>query len=133
MPTPGTSGRFERTDRLLDSRDFRRVMRTGSRKASRDLVVFSTTKQEFPNKNRNLGSIRPDVSRIGITASRKVGNAVIRNQFKRRVREWFRTHRAELDPSVDLLVIARHSGARLDAAALDGRLRKLLGLGPGRE
>jgi ribonuclease P protein component len=77
-----------------------------------------------------LGVVDRDANRIGITASRKVGNAVVRNQFKRRIREWFRTHRDELDPGLDLLVIARRSGARLDSGALDRRLRHLLGLEP---
>jgi RNase P protein component len=62
-------------------------------------------------------------SRLGITASRKVGNAVRRNRFKRRVREWFRRRRSELDPSVDLVVIARKSGAGLEMAELDRQLQ----------
>lgn len=69
-------------------------------------------------------------SRIGITVSRKVGNAVVRNRFKRRIREWFRAHRDELDPPVDLVVIARRPGGGLSLAELDARLRSLLGLAP---
>jgi len=77
-------------------------------------------------ESSNLGPI----SRIGITVSRKVGNAVVRNRFKRRIREWFRAHRDELDPPVDLVVIARRPGGRLSLAELDARLRDLLGLDP---
>jgi ribonuclease P protein component len=57
-----------------------------------------------------------------------VGNAVRRNRFKRRVREWFRRRRLDLDPPVDLVVIARRSGAALEMAELDQRLSGLLEL-----
>jgi len=42
---------------------------------------------------------------MGITASRKVGNAVVRNRTKRRIREVYRRwgHRSKL-PATDLVV-----------------------------
>lgn len=52
-----------------------------------------------------------ETSRLGITASRKVGNAVTRNRIKRLVREFFRHHQFEIQPSQDVLVIARESAA----------------------
>jgi ribonuclease P protein component len=44
--------------------------------------------------------------RLGITVTRKVGNAVRRNRIKRLVREWFRCRQQELSPC-DLVVIAK--------------------------
>ncbi|MCR9094487.1 MAG: ribonuclease P protein component [bacterium] len=125
MSPDGTTGPFRRSDRLLDSRDFRRVLRRGRRRASRDLVVVTADPWRKPNDSEDLGS----GSRLGITISRKVGNAVVRNRFKRRVREWFRAHRDELGADLDLVVIARRPAGRMGLGELDGRLRDLLGLG----
>jgi len=63
-------------------------------------------------------------SRLGITASRRVGNAVARNRVKRRVREWFRRARTDWD-SRDVVVIARHPATLL---AFDELSRQLSGL-----
>ena len=69
--------------------------------------------------------------RLGITASRKVGNAVVRNRVKRATREWFRTRRDRIahEPGgLDLVVIARRAAAGLAptqiAHALDGLLTR---------
>ncbi|HKK52704.1 MAG TPA: ribonuclease P protein component, partial [Myxococcota bacterium] len=111
------------------SRDFRRVMRSGRRRASQDLVVLTCRRDGRSGQGEALDSDSTRGSRrLGITASRKVGDAVRRNRFKRRVREWFRRNREELPPSLDLVVIARRSGAQLDSRELDDRLRSLLGL-----
>jgi ribonuclease P protein component len=45
-------------------------------------------------------------SRLGITVTRKVGNAVRRNRIKRLAREWFRSRRSEFG-SCDLVLIAK--------------------------
>ncbi len=51
-------------------------------------------------------------SRLGITASRKVGNAVVRNRIKRLIREFFRRHYYQIHPPRDFVVIARASASQ---------------------
>lgn len=45
-------------------------------------------------------------ARIGLSVSRRVGNAVVRNRVRRLIREVFRRHASAL-PNVDLVVIAK--------------------------
>jgi len=65
-------------------------------------------------------------SRLGLTVSRRVGGAVVRNRVKRRIREWFRSRCELLSSGLDLVVIARPSARRLDGHALHRELTKLL-------
>lgn len=122
------TGCFRRSDRLLDSRDFRRVLRCGRRYAHRDIVVIATPTDIKTSNFNKLRDSKDSGSRLGITVSRKVGGAVVRNRFKRRIRAWFRARRSEFRTDLDLVVIARRSGASLSQHQLDARLSKLLGL-----
>ena len=49
--------------------------------------------------------------RLGITVTKKVGNAVVRNRIKRLVREWMRLH-GWVPPGWDMVVVAKDSAAR---------------------
>ncbi len=67
-----------------------------------------------------------DRPRLGITVSRRVGNAVERNRIKRCVREWFRAARGSWSREADVVVIARRGAAALTGAEIR---RELDGLG----
>ena len=58
------------------------------------------------------------VTRLGLTVSSKVGNAVERARIKRRLRELFRRQRARLPEGLDVVLIARQSAREADFAAL---------------
>lgn len=47
--------------------------------------------------------------RVGVVASRKVGNSVARSRAKRRMREQFRLNRNRLSPEFDIILVARRS------------------------
>ena len=66
--------------------------------------------------------------RLGITASRKVGNAVARNRVKRAVREWFRTERRSLSADRDYVVILRAKACELSAGDLARELSVALAI-----
>ena len=65
-------------------------------------------------------------SRLGVTVSRRVGGAVVRNRVKRRIREWFRRRCEQLSPGLDLVVIARPSASRLDGQEVTRELTELV-------
>jgi ribonuclease P protein component len=51
-------------------------------------------------------------ARLGVTVSRKVGGAVVRNRVKRWVRESCRRMQDQLPAGTDLVVVARPSAAK---------------------
>lgn len=69
------------------------------------------------------GASRP--GRLGITASRRVGNAVVRNRIKRQVREWFRAERKTSVRGLDIVVIARRGVEQWPAARIRAELDRL--------
>jgi ribonuclease P protein component len=65
-------------------------------------------------------------ARLGITVSRRVGGAVVRTRVKRRLREWFRTHRALFPMGKDFVVIARPTAATAPAEEIGRELEGVL-------
>ncbi len=123
-----SSLRFRRADRLLDSRDFTRVLQSGRRRSSAELVVVTAPMDPAtPGHPASIAGQTPR-SRLGITVGRKAGPSVKRNRFKRRVREWFRHHRDAIAEPLDVVVIARRPGIDLGWVELGEHLSRLLGL-----
>ena len=113
------TGLFGRSSRILKSQDFVRVSRKGQRRASSEFVVLSVVEPSCPGRTTRD-------PRLGLSTSRAVGNAVVRNRIRRQVREWFRREREKLPASLDLVVIARKRAATLETAEIFRSLDRLV-------
>ncbi|PLX97698.1 MAG: ribonuclease P protein component [Desulfuromonas sp.] len=56
---------------------------------------------------------RNETSRLGVTVSRRVGNAVVRNRVKRLLREYFRLNSISSADHLDISIIARPGAGQL--------------------
>ncbi|MDI6796831.1 MAG: ribonuclease P protein component [Desulfatibacillaceae bacterium] len=65
--------------------------------------------------------------RLGITVTKKVGNAWVRNRIKRRVREFFRQNRHLLPQALDINIIAKKMAADADHESCRKALESLFG------
>jgi ribonuclease P protein component len=99
--------------RLRARGDFIRVQRRGHRFDNGAAAGF------FASVGPGLGR----TTRLGITVTKRVGGAVVRNRVKRLVREAFRWHRALLGPAQrDIVVIARPQAAQMDSSQITAEL-----------
>lgn len=64
-------------------------------------------------------------TRLGLTVSSKVGNAVARNRVRRHLREWFRKEQAQWPTGLDVVVIAKVPAATATSVALGASMAKL--------
>lgn len=101
-PTP-TGERFPRWVRLRRRSEFKRVYDGGRKCVRRFLVVYVAPAAEPPDGAPASAS----PTRLGITASRRVGKATVRNRIRRRVRELYRRWHSSLAPGHDIVVNAR--------------------------
>ncbi len=113
--------RFRRADRVLSPRDFKRVLKSGRPGTSEGFVVV------IARRPRNTVT-KSDESRqrLGVTVSKRVGNAVIRNYIKRRIREWFRHARKQLPDRSDVVVIARCAARGLSGSEVTKVLNAMI-------
>ncbi len=105
--------RLPKSRRIRKRFEFVRLQRAGGRRAGACFVVI-------------VAPANGGVSRLGITVSRKVGGAVVRNRIKRLVREFFRHHQRQLTPPRDIVVIARTAAVHASYAAVAQELGRAL-------
>ena len=96
---------------LTKKEQFDSVYKRGSNWANKNLVI-----RVLPN---NL-----EISRFGITVSRRVGKAVVRNRIKRLIRETVR--KIPFNPGYDIVFIARVSVAEARYSQVEESIKGLL-------
>lgn len=85
---------FRKHERIRRRKDYTTVFQLGQRFHSKNFTVII---------NRN----ELEVSRLGLSVSKKVGKAVRRNRIKRLLREFFRLSKSILPASQDIVIIVR--------------------------
>ena len=61
---------------------------------------------------------RSQTNRVGITVSKKLGKAHVRNRIRRRLREVYRLHESQFLPGWDIVVVARNKALHVSFADL---------------
>lgn len=97
--------------RLSRSSDFQRIYRQGSSTASRYLVLYAF---------RRAVDAPAEGPRLGLSVSKKLGGAVVRNRVKRLLREAFAAHESQVSREYDVVFIARPQVLELVARQQEG-------------
>lgn len=115
MTSPGRG--FSRAVRLLRPADFTLVYGRRASAAAGPIVVYAA-----PNRCADGGV------RLGLSVSRRIGGAVVRNRWKRTLREAFRAVRGDLPAGHDYVVVVRSGLAPAGAEAAQALRESLVTL-----
>lgn len=104
---------FSKDERLLNRRDFVNLNQLGKRYQTAHFIVIL--------KHNGLG-----ITRLGVTASKKVGNAVKRNKVKRLIREFFRLNKTRFPQSYDIVIVAKKGAYGLNSRQIKEELGEII-------
>ena len=99
--------------RIKDKREFENIIKCGKIIKNAHFVIYY--------KERKVS-----FSRFGITLSKKFGNAVKRNKYRRILREIIRNNEKKFENTYDYIIIMKKSGDSLDYLAIEHALLNLI-------
>src|SRR5690625_329103 len=100
--------------RVKDNKEFQSIFKNGKSFANRQLVIYYIKK---PGQTH---------FRVGLSVGKKIGNAVMRNQIKRYLREAFISLEDKINPDLDIIIIARNPTINMDYHQIKRSLSHLL-------
>ncbi len=100
------------SDSLKRNIDFQNVYQNGKSYANKYLVMYVLENNT-------------DQNRLGISASKKVGNSVVRHRMARLVRESYRLHESIFNSGLDIVVVVRNSASRISYHEMESALLHL--------
>ncbi|AQY52393.1 ribonuclease P [Listeria weihenstephanensis FSL R9-0317] len=102
--------------RIKKDDEFQRVFKKGKSFANRQFVVYIFKREDLAH------------FRIGLSVSKKIGNAVVRNHIKRRIRQSFHELNEQIVQGYDYIIIARKPAANMDFHEIKKSLTHVLKL-----
>ncbi|MFS1664076.1 ribonuclease P protein component [Streptococcus sp. zg-JUN1979] len=105
---------MKKTYRVKSDKDFQQLFHRGKSIANRKFVIYHL-------------KTRDDHFRVGLSVSKKLGNAVVRNRIKRRIRHILQECKPYLQ-TTDFVVIARKGVEELDYHDMAKNLKHVLTL-----
>jgi ribonuclease P protein component len=103
---------MKRAVTIKENYEFRRLYQKGKSAVGSGMVIYC-------RKNK-LGR-----NRLGLTASTKLGHAVVRNRARRRLREVYRLNSGQLRQGYDLILVARSRTATVSWKELNDTFFRL--------
>lgn len=88
--------------RIKKNKEFQTVFQNGKSMANRQFVIYVLNKPE------------QEFFRIGLSVSKKIGNAVTRNRVKRLIKQFFLEYKLNIYPGKDYVIIARNPAAEMN-------------------
>ncbi|WP_064092103.1 ribonuclease P protein component [Rossellomorea aquimaris] len=105
---------MRKDQRVKKNKEFQEIFKKGTSYANRQFVLYLLKKEE------------PQPFRIGISVSKKIGNAVCRNKIKRYVRQSFLELKEDVQGNYDYLIIARKPAAEMNFHEVKSSLTHVL-------
>lgn len=103
---------MEKKNRLRKNMEFKKVYKARKNFWNRNLILYikrNGTKE----------------TRIGVSITRKVGNAVVRNKLKRRIKELNRRYIESLKEGYDIVIIPKKNAVNLSFKDLESALKHI--------
>jgi len=101
------------SERLKKRREYLDLFNRGKKVNARHLILFT-------------GANGGQQAKLGITASRRVGGAVVRNRVKRLIREYYRRHKNVFATGINYSLVVKESFGRLSREEAEDQLALLL-------
>lgn len=100
-------------ERLRNSREFRAVYDGGKSFANKYLVLFFIENKLTYN-------------RMGFVATKKLGNSVVRNKFRRRLKEAYRHNEPRFKQGYDIILLSRAGAKDVNYKQIESALKHIM-------
>ncbi len=105
--------RFTKRERISLPQDFKEVMKSGKRLASKHFILF-------------LRKNPKGFHRLGIVAKKELGTATLRNKMKRYLREFFRLNKNKISGSYDIVILIKKGNLPITYWETEAELKNTL-------